>query len=469
MERIRKVKKETVIEVLFLFFLFCFYMMWARIQPLDASPDEKMRYRIVEYIFQNGRLPHGDDPAIRDAVWGISYAYNPILDYIFAAGLMKVVALISTKPFAMLMAARLVSIICGLGTGFFAIRISKKVFPESRKGWLFVTLVTLMPGATFVATYVNSDALAILSTSIIVYTWICGMEKGWSYKSCTGLAVGVSLCALSYYNAYGFILCSIFLFGTTLLIVSSSKQDYREFLKKGFFVTGLILVMAGWWFLRNVLIYDGDFLGRSTSSMNAQMYAIEGYRPSDMPTPQRAGMTMWEMVVYGFKDLGISWFELVCRSFIGRFGSLNVSIPAWFENVYLTFLSAGCVLVLIHPVKTFAVRREREWRMEGIFHWSMLVAMIIPTILNMYYSYTSDYQPQGRYSLPMLIPLMYFVVTGYGYLLDKAVKNERTREIIYVIASILIIVGCIYIYLDVFWPEYVEIPFGVRALISGAG
>ena len=157
MERIRKVKRETVMEVLFLFFLFCFYMMWARIQPLDASPDEKMRYRIVEYIFQNGRLPHGDDPAIRDAVWGISYAYSPILDYIFAAGLMKVVALVTTKPFAMLMAARLVSVFCGLGTAFFAIRIGKKVFDSPQKSWLFVTLVTLMPGAAFVTTYVNSD------------------------------------------------------------------------------------------------------------------------------------------------------------------------------------------------------------------------------------------------------------------------------------------------------------------------
>ena len=234
-------------------------------------------------------------------------------------------------------------------------------------------------------------------------------------------------------------------------------------------MTCLILVMAGWWFLRNALIYDGDLLGRNTSSMNAQMYAIKGYRPSDMPTPQRAGMTMWEMVVYGFKDLGISWFELVSRSFVGRFGSLNVCIPAWFENVYLVFLSVGSVLVLIHPVKTFALRQQKKWRMEGIFHWSMLAAMTIPTILNMYYSYTSDYQPQGRYSLPMLVPLMYFTVTGYGYLLDKVVKNEKIKGMIYAVAGILVIVGCIYVYLEVFWPQYMEeIPFGVKALIQGS-
>ena len=59
-------KREAVFEILFFLFLFCLYFMWARIQPLNASPDEKMRYQVAEYIYQNWSLPRGDDPAIRD-------------------------------------------------------------------------------------------------------------------------------------------------------------------------------------------------------------------------------------------------------------------------------------------------------------------------------------------------------------------------------------------------------------------
>ena len=36
----------------------------------------------------------------------------------------------------------------------------------------------------------------------------------------------------------------------------------------------------------------------------------------------------------------------------------------------------------------------------------------MPCILSIYYSYTTDYQAQGRYLLPARIPLAYYVVKG---------------------------------------------------------
>ena len=54
--------------------------------------------------------------------------------------------------------------------------------------------------------------------------------------------------------------------------------------------------------------------------------------------------------------------------------------------------------------------------------------MIIPNILNAYYSYASDYQPQGRYSLPMIVPLTYFMVMGYGNLLMYRSKRGNSKE-----------------------------------------
>lgn len=45
-----------------------------------------------------------------------------------------------------------------------------------------------------------------------------------------------------------------------------------------------------------------------------------------------------------------------------------------------------------------------------------MFALLIPNYLNAYYSYSSDFQPQGRYSMPMLIPLMYFVTKVQAFL-----------------------------------------------------
>ena len=47
-------KKQYVPEILFLAVLFCFIFLWAVVQPLNVSPDEHMRYQIVEYIMKYG-------------------------------------------------------------------------------------------------------------------------------------------------------------------------------------------------------------------------------------------------------------------------------------------------------------------------------------------------------------------------------------------------------------------------------
>ncbi len=467
MKTIKSMKKETAAEVCFLFLLFLFYFMWARIQPLNASPDEQMRYQIAEYIYQHGSIPRGDDPAVRDGVWGISYAFSPILDYMVAAVFMKLVSFVTTQPFALVMAARLVSVLCGVGMGFYVLRIGKRLF-EPRKAWLFTIFITTLPGAVFVTSYVNTDAMALMSTAMIVYAWILGIEDGWSYRCCMLLSVGIGICALSYYNAYGFILCSIVIFGSTLLIEGKKNGEYRTFVTRGAFVCVLVLVLISWWFIRNYIIYDGDFLGRTASAISAEKYAMKGFKPSDKVTPAAIGMTFFQMLGENFANTTISWVELVSRSFVGRFGSLDVCMPAWVENNYMDFIKGGFLLVFIHPVKTFALRENGEFCREGIFNWCMLVAMIIPNVLNAYYSYSSDYQPQGRYSLPMLVPLAYFVIKGYGHLLDELVKNEKVRKGVYVTVCVLLVVLSVYVYLSVFWPTYMPGSFSIGAFLEGA-
>ena len=103
----KKISAETTVEILFFLFLLVFYLMWARVQPMGAGPDEQMRYQIADYIYKHGSLPVGDDPSVRNVVWGISYAFSPILSYMIAAVFMKAVSFVTTAPFALLLAARL--------------------------------------------------------------------------------------------------------------------------------------------------------------------------------------------------------------------------------------------------------------------------------------------------------------------------------------------------------------------------
>lgn len=464
----KKVSTETVVEILFFLFLLVFYLMWARVQPNGAGPDEPMRYQIAYYIYQHGSLPVGDDPAVRNIVWGISYAFSPILDYMIAAVFMKLASFITTAPFALLMAARFVNILLGLGTVWLALDMGKRLF-DRRKAWIFAAFVGLLPGSLFVFTYVNCDALAVFSTAVIVYAWVRYFTEGWTYKNCIILAVGVAVCALSYYNAYGFILCSIFFFGITLFMEAEKNGSYADFAKKGLLVCAIVLILAAWWFIRNAILYDGDFLGMNASSICAEKYAKPAYKPSQKQTPQMAGYTFWDMLNQGFpKSEGFSWVELVSESFVGRFGNMDVFMPKWLINNYMDFIKAGFLLIFLHPVKTFVLRVKKQWSVQGMFNWFMLIAMIIPNILNAYYSYASDYQPQGRYSLPMLIPMTYFMVMGYGNLFDVTVKNEKVRKGVYAVICVALMVLALFVFFNVIWPEYRDVPFSIRAFIAGA-
>ena len=99
---VKTVKKEYAIWI-FVLLVFVFYLSWALAAPFDASPDESMRYQIVEFIVKHGTLPDGRDPEIRNANWGISYAFNPILPYMAGAVFAKVVQVFTDGecPFGM--------------------------------------------------------------------------------------------------------------------------------------------------------------------------------------------------------------------------------------------------------------------------------------------------------------------------------------------------------------------------------
>ena len=42
---------------------------------------------------------------------------------------------------------------------------------------------------------------------------------------------------------------------------------------------GIVFLVAGWWFIRSGILYDGDFLGMKTSSIYAEKYAIDELKP----------------------------------------------------------------------------------------------------------------------------------------------------------------------------------------------
>ena len=425
---------------------------WAFMQPLGAGPDEKMRYMVAQYLHKHpGKLPLGDDPAIRDATWGISYAYYPILSYMVSAVFMGIAGLFHASADGLLHAARMADVLFVTGSVYFVVKASGKLFPKEGR-WLFAALAGFMPQALFLGTYVNTDSLALLSMGIILYSWSC-------------------------YNAYGWILCSFLFFCLTVLLCREEpvKQRIAFLFRRGIVIAAVTLVLCGWWFVRNAILYDGDFIGRKACAECAEKYAAIDYRPSRYPTPEKLKWTWKDILLYQDPGWNHNWLLTVLVSFIGTFGLMQIYMPYGVSKAYFLLFGIGglgvlSMLGMFYPKKRTVVKERKtsgteklkiktvtvsnKWDRKGIFHLLMILLILIPVGLFMYYVYYSDNQAQGRYIMPALYPAMYFVTAGWNRLLERFVKKENIRMWIYRGLSALLVASPFLCYIFLVVPFY---------------
>lgn len=442
MKDYRAISREKYLFGAFIVSIFIFYLLWTFLIPFDGGPDERMRYQIPLFIHENGFLPAGDDPSIRDHIWGNSYAFTPITSYIISALFMGISSLFTPDEHMLLMSARLVSTLCATATVAICIPIAQRLFKNNIcVKWTFLVFVALLPEFCFISGYVNIDAFAMLSTAVIIYAWVLGLQEHWPYRSCVILGMGLSACLLSYYNAYGFILCSIFLFFVTILGASRGSNSTGDIVKKTALIVGLVFVLAGWWFIRNGILYDGDILGFQASNKCGEMYAPDGFKPSDRAgfTPLGKGYNIFQMLFGG------RWIIFVFLSFIGWFGQFSVPLPFPMYAVYILIFAMAIVGCFMGFRKFFPKFKDKLSKKTVWFNLTMMMALIFPFLINMIYSYGFDYQKQGRYSLPALIPMMFFFAKGISIFLQKFCKDRKKLK-----AIITFIICSVYVFLAVY-------------------
>lgn len=437
-------KREKYLERLFVVFVFGLLLAWSCSIPAMGAPDEGMKMDICRYLAENHKLPHGGDPSIRNGIWGISYAFMPILSYMISAVFVKMASYFTTDLMALYVAARFTSVLCGTAMAVMVIKIGHKLFRGAKQRWIFIVAATMLPQVVYLGSYLNNDSLALFSISVIVYAWILGLESDWNWKSVILLGVGIGVCALSYYNAYGFLLTSVILYVVSWFLKGTKNVDWYAFWKKSIIITAIAVAIAGWWFVRNAMIYDGDFLGMQTENEYAQEYAMDGFKPSQLDNPENAGESLPEMLITR------RWIKTTLMSFSGILGTFAI-IPLnrmyWLYIFAIAFALLMCLLQ--YGSSSFRKTRIRD-KKRILLEVTFGINMIIPVLLSMYYSYYNDFQPQGRYIMPMLIPLMYFVTTGGCTFVDfvttkgimeKNPKKEKIRGVVYRVIMLCAMLG----------------------------
>ncbi len=407
--------RDRVLTILMLFTAFICMLTFALIQPFGDGPDEINRFKIVDFIYHYGKLPLGDDPEVLIDGYGASYAFQPYLTFIIDGFLLRFFSFLAPSLTARVFISRLVNIGFGLAMALYVKHISNLLFSNKKTAWAFTLAVVFLPQNLFLHSYVNTDSMGFLSIAMIIYAILKGFKEDFSLSSILHLSIGIIFCALSYYNCYGIILCAIIAFFFYHLFSANPSADAKNrrfffrwspFFKKGLFISSIVLIGISWWFIRNALLYEGDFLALTARQLSAARTSTPEFNPFTRDTYQKLGVPIYHMI---FKT---DYFSLVWRSFIAMFGPM--AIPTH-HYIYLVFRDCFflSVIGLLLPLKQKASALLGYTKKEKLLiNFVMLLGILIPGFLAIYYSYTWEFQPQGRYYHPMLIPFMYFLAIG---------------------------------------------------------
>ncbi len=405
---------------------------------LSNPPDEHARYLIPKFICEHGVIPTGLEEEIRIPAYGFSYGLYNVFPYIIQGYVMRLVNLFTDSPLTLLYSARMVNVVLGTLMAAVVYLIGKRVFADRRFRWLFCFAVMYLPQSLFLHTYVNTDSCCMLATAMMVYALVACYQDGMNRRNSLWMCGGIILCALSYYNAYGYILSCILLFIAYFFQKKEGRvsYDWKGMLKWGSFIAGIVLLGISWWFIRSYIVLDGDMLGLATREKLASMYAIDSVNPLTKPTYQSRGYSLWEMIREN------NTFDCAFMSFVAAYGSVAITGNIWLYRLYKVFFGAGTVGVLY-----YLLNRKGRDAIKGkklFFHLNMLFCMAMPLILMIYYAYTMDYQDQGRYLLPALVPLMCYMVKGIEKLASFRFKRlyvPKWLTNICVAACFLLLIG----------------------------
>jgi 4-amino-4-deoxy-L-arabinose transferase-like glycosyltransferase len=250
--------------------------LYSIVTPLWEAPDEFGHFRFIHQILETGRLPEQEPGVMIQAHHPPLYyliasffaapaklgnstgAYRANPNFIWSGGDEVNVSFHHTEetfPYRGLSLtahlARAASIFMSSITVLLIIAIGWQIFPEQREiGLLAAALVAFNPQFLFINSSINNDALLALATTGILWQAIRIWEKTGKlgHRLQLGLWIAVALLAR---------LSSVVLATVAIVFLALGAwrgRTWRPFIRGALVTSSVIIILTGWWFIRNQLL-----------------------------------------------------------------------------------------------------------------------------------------------------------------------------------------------------------------------
>ncbi len=251
---------ETVVLLLTcLCYVACSAYLCTAIVRGDA-PDEAAH---LEYIDRLAADPHLID--FRGEPKGTE-THQPPLYYALAA-------LVTLASGHSLLALRLLSTLCGLGSLWLTYRLAQAWLPQ-RSFWLHwacAAVVGFLPMNLYVCSAVNNDPPVNLLVALgLLCLWRSRWGAGGARRALIcGAVAGLAMLTKS--TALALVACGLVLYAVEVLCVPRPERSFR---RPAAFLVGFLAVW-GWWGVRNTLLYGDPLAAAAFSSLAAGAPAHE--------------------------------------------------------------------------------------------------------------------------------------------------------------------------------------------------
>jgi len=376
-------------------------LLWSLLRPLlDGGPDEWNHFlQIVYPLSQNWEWPmfKGYPPgtfgesAVRAQV---AYELTPNISALIHALVLNLAGLPE-----MLEAnrwGRIVSVSFYPLTLIVSWKIFKLVFIDDPLIRLLgLAVMVTVPQFMLVHSYITNDSPAIFVSTLAIYLALRARKREFDMTSVVLLSTAIAFVMLHKYN--GFIVVP----GVAVLVVWAVWRDPYRLLKIATVGLFVVLLVAGWWYLRGFIVY-GDFLGIETTRV-----AVDASGPAPIP-PASRGLNPIQFLQE------TNWLPENYATFWAGYGLQRLKLPG---GVYIAFL-----LVLLASIGGMLCRvflGNAKWhssldRFALVWMAAMLLGLLI---MSFWSSYTVDVALHGRYLYPQFVSFVAVMMAGFTGLL----------------------------------------------------
>lgn len=397
----------------------------------NAHPDEPNHMDAFTYFEDHWWFPELNSDEIRYGPGGTNRIFTGEIVYFIFAKINKIMTPVfdyGGELFAQNLGVvryRVINAVSFIALLVILFFVRNDSFQFNKIGFTFL----LIPQVYYIFSYANSDAWGIVISVLLFLLTVILLEKpthSWTLveKLLLGCLTGLVLLAKSNFLSaliLPYSLLTVFAFrelrqSKTKLII------LRQFALVG--VVALLIILP----VKVIYPLTQPNYAASVIEMKNQR-AIEGLKPSNPTFPMfmlaAKGKSPLDVVKLGFGPC--SWFCMTFISFYGMFGNMNVQSPVWIPITGLFFFLISILLTYLDEF--------RHWKKnESLLKYALIFAPI--TILtnlaaSIYFSWTEDFQPQGRYIFPSLIAFA-IMLTGVTNNLPKKRRLDKLRTLIFI-------------------------------------